>query len=203
MYYHCRPLKYVEYGKVFPPPAEKVEDYMFTCYKWLSFYCGYFPQVWLSRSNQSITGFKRKYTKENDGILFGFDILPGAFPLSYNEWEYLMNSLMNAKNGNTLTLKEMNQEIQNNFKDMEKDCIEEKWELDGELKNWVDCGRDLDVYLKKHVFVEKDQVVVPSLNLKAAKKIICRDERQKKALRKMGFIEDRIEIKNIKLRKYG
>jgi hypothetical protein len=30
------------------------------------------------------------------------------------------------------------------------------------------------------VFIEKDQVVVPSLNLKAAKKIICRDEKQKK-----------------------
>jgi len=38
---------------------------------------------------------------------------------------------------------------------------------------------------------------VPSLNLKTAKRIICRNERQKKALRKKGFIEDRIEIRNM------
>jgi hypothetical protein len=71
---------------------------------------------------------------------------------------------------------------------------------DGELKDWVDSGCNLDVFLKKYVFIEKDQVVVPSLNLKCAKTIICRNEKQKKALRRMGFIEDRIQIKNIKPR---
>jgi hypothetical protein len=35
-----------------------------------------------------------------------------------------------------------------------------------------------------------------------AKKILCRNEKQKKALRKMGFIEDRIIIKNITRRRY-
>ena len=57
-----------------------------------------------------------------------------------------------------------------------------------------DIGRFLDA----HLFVEKDQVVVPTLNLKAAKRVVCRNERQKKALRKMGFIEDRIQIRNLK-----
>jgi len=38
---------------------------------------------------------------------------------------------------------------------------------------------------------------VPSTNLKTAKRIICRNERQKKALRKKGFSEDRIEVRNM------
>jgi len=65
-------------------------------------------------------------------------------------------------------------------------------------KSWLDCGQDLEKFLKKSLFVEVDQVIVPSLNLKAAKKIICRNEKQKKKLLKMGFVEDRVRIKNIK-----
>ena len=55
--------------------------------------------------------------------------------------------------------------------------------------------RDVRDVLSKHLFVKHDQVVVPNLNLKAAKLIICRDEHQKKALRRMGFIEDRLVIR--------
>jgi hypothetical protein len=33
--------------------------------------------------------------------------------------------------------------------------------------------------------------------VKTAKKILCRNERQKMGLRKMGFIEDRIMIKEV------
>ena len=51
---------------------------------------------------------------------------------------------------------------------------------------------------KESLFKDIDQVVVHSLNLKSAKQIIWRNEKQKKTLRKMGFIEDRIKIKNIK-----
>lgn len=57
--------------------------------------------------------------------------------------------------------------------------------------------RDLGAVLSKHLFVENDQVVVPSLNLKAAKKVVCTNERQKQALRRMGFIEDRIVIRGV------
>jgi hypothetical protein len=199
MYYHCRPLKFVEYGKVYPPPIKEIDEFMIMPYRWLGHYCSFFPQVWLSRSYSSITGFKNKYTKEKDGILFGFDIIQG-FPLSFQPWELLIGTLMNLDDHSTI--EQLNRKIQQDFIEIEKDCIKEKWDLDGEIKKWVDCGRNIDTYLKKHVFVEVDQVVVPSLNLKVAKKIICRDERQKKALRKMGFIEDRIQIRNIKIRKW-
>ncbi len=42
-----------------------------------------------------------------------------------------------------------------------------------------------------------DQVVVPKLNLKSAKEIWVRNDRQKKKLRRMGFIEDRIKVRRI------
>lgn len=70
------------------------------------------------------------------------------------------------------------------------DPVVHRWEI-----AWREERPDLERLLRRHVFVERDQVVVPSLNLKAAGRILCRNERQKKQLRRMGFIEDRIEIR--------
>ena len=39
MYYHCRHLKHVEYGKVFPSP-DPDPDFL-PSYRWLGHYCGY------------------------------------------------------------------------------------------------------------------------------------------------------------------
>ena len=194
MYYHCRPLKYVEYGKVFPPPVNTLDEYFVKCYKWLGYYCKFYPQVWLSRGNLSLTGFKREFKKEQEVILFGFENIVG-FPVSFEPWEYIMNTLMNDKSDD---IAKINKQIAKDFEDLRRDSIAEKWEPDMDLKGWIDCGRDVNAYFKKHLFVEKDQVVVPSLNLKTAKQVICRNERQKKILRHMGFIEDRIVIKNFK-----
>jgi len=52
-----------------------------------------------------------------------------------------------------------------------------------------------DLESANRAVVEHDRVVVPGLDLKAAKTVVCRSERQKKALRRMGFLEDRIEIR--------
>jgi len=205
MYYHCRPLKYVEYGKVYPPPLETIKDYMETAYKWLGHYCGYYPQIWLSRSHLSITGYKingllkkrqyvirkRQETKvHQDSVLFGFDIIKG-FPVSYRYWELIMMFVLNGKN-----IEEQNKKIVFEMNDIMRDMKED--ELDPESIAWKSCHGDFNLFLNKYLFVEEDQVVVPSLNLKAAKQIICKDEYQKKKLRKMGFIEDRIKIKNFK-----
>lgn len=194
MYYHCRPLKYVEYSKVYPPSLDKLDEYFMQCYSWLGHYCGFCPQIWLSRSHSSITGFRRKDSE--DSILFGFDFIRGFF-LSYDHWEYIMGALMNHEG-----FEKQNAEIVKFNNELVEDYKLEKEPLDGMVKEWVDCGKNLDIFLKKYLFIEKDQVVVPSLNLKVAKKIICRNERQKKTLRKMGFIEDRIIIKNIKTQKW-
>jgi hypothetical protein len=207
MYYHCRPLKYVEYSKV--EPYKNEDNWLNPCYDWLGHHCGYSPQIWLSRSSSFITGYrsssvmkkrknvisKRKQSKINkDSVLFGFEDIKG-FPVSYEHWCLFINDIMNHE-----SFQEQNESIKQTLDEIvgyyDGEIIDIR-DMEQEISDWLDANRDLDVYLKKYVFVEKDQVVVPSLNLKSAKKILCRNEKQKKKLRKMGFIEDRIYIKNL------
>ncbi len=183
MYYRCRELNYVTYGKVFPAPLESLDKDFSQAYRWLGKYCGFFPQVWLSRSVSTITG--ARYFSEN--ILFGFEHIQG-FPVSYDHWCFMLNMLSKGASDRS---------IAQYFAEIIRDLKAEGEESDSILKDWEN-SRNLDDYLQRYVFVERDQVVVPSLNLKAAKRIICRNERQKKKLRQMGFIEDRIRIQNWK-----
>ena len=207
MYYHCRPIKYVHYGKIEPPPAKTYDDWDSRMYGWLGHYCGFYPQIWLSRSRSGITGYrsdemlkKNKFAKcnrsnakiSNDSVLFGFDIIKG-FPLSYNHWEIVMNSVVNIEG-----LEAQNKAIEDSLNSILGYYKEDNEEPEDEIADWVKAGCNLDVFLRDYLFQEVDQVVVPSLNLKSAKKIICHNEKQKKKLRKMGFIEDRIFIKNLK-----
>jgi len=189
MYYHCRPLKYVEYGKLQPPPEKEV-DWLLPAYRWLSNYCGYCPQIWLSRSRSSITGYRNGLC--NDTVLFGFDIIKG-FPVSYSHWEVILGALIN-----TTGFESQNTAIEKTFNSILADYIDEGEEPEGEFSDWVKSDCNLENFLRDYLFKEVDQVVVPSLNLKSAKKIICHNEKQKKKLLKMGFIEDRVLIKNLK-----
>ena len=68
MYYHCRQFKYVTYAKVFPTPSESLDENLEKTYRWLGQYCGFFPQIWLSRSTSKITGVRNS----PQNILFGF-----------------------------------------------------------------------------------------------------------------------------------
>jgi len=186
MFYHCRELKYVTYGKVFPPPDDAQDESYTKCYRWLGHYCGFTPQIWLARSTSHITGFRSsdKCKKwEKDQILFGFEHIQG-FGVDYSFWCELMNPIMNSEKIAC-------------FMDYMVDAS-----ADGLHYAAYKESRNVEDTLNRFLFVENDQVVVPSLNLKAAKKIICRNERQKKVLRKMGFIEDRIQVHNTHRRSY-
>jgi hypothetical protein len=190
MFYHQHSLRHVVYGKVGPPPAEALDSDFALAYEWLGQYCGYCPQVWLSRSHSAITGFRwaGKKNRPTDSVLFQFDYVKG-FPLAYDFWCLLLTTLINSAD-----VAAVNVAVRRHLEDMSSDP-----ELadDPIYKTWLGC-RDIDEVLRRHLFIEHDQVVVPSLNLKAAKHILCRTEKQRKSLRKMGFIEDRIEIKNVK-----
>jgi hypothetical protein len=194
VFYHSRPLRHVVYGKVDPAPLDAVDPALLRAYRWLEQYCGYCPQVWLSRSRSTITGWKHG----EDPILFGFERIKG-FPLHYDMWESLLNYLLNTR-----SLEEANAGVRLRFEEAEQGTKEDPKfaELVREEKGWYGQAhrtwletKDVDAVLRKHLFVEHDQVVVPRLNLKAAKKVVCRNERQKKKLRRMGFLEDRIEIR--------
>jgi len=208
MYYHCRELKYVLYDKVYPAPIDKVDNFLLPAYKWLGQYCGYCPQIWLSRSVSQLTGYKNanyssKSKKRDDGtysvkrniefedkVMFGFDIIKG-FPVDYYIWCYFLNHFSEDGHSEDYITRDLNE-----------------WAQEGNLKpviqaypiiqQWLNSDRKFDVFIRKYLFSEKDQVVVPSLNLKSAKKVICHNEKQRKTLRKMGFIEDRIEVRNLK-----
>jgi len=205
MYYHCRPIKFVEYGTISPPSSYDV--YWDRMYKWLGTHCHFYPQIWLSRSRSSLTGYRSQRTIKkskriigsrqeakisNDSVLFGFDIIKG-FPVSFDHWEIIMGDLCDSDD-----VKDQNKAIVDSLNSILGYYEEDKEEPEDVMADWVKSGCDLDVFLKDYLFKEVDQVVVPSLNLKVAKKIICHNEKQKKKLRKMGFIEDRIVIKNLK-----
>jgi hypothetical protein len=188
MYYHHRALSYVTFGKVGPPPVETLDPDFARAYRWLGQYCGFFPQVWLSRSRRRITGFRSPSVNRRarvDGVLFGFDSIRG-FPLTYDFWCELLGTLMNSE-----SLDRANKAVEQHLDGRASDP-----ELWGEPISlaWRET-RDVRHVLSKHLFVKHDQVVVPNLNLKAAKLIICRNEDQKRSLRRMGFIEDRLVIR--------
>lgn len=189
MFYHSRPLDFVRYGKVEPPPVDVLDPDFARAYRWLGRYCGFYPQVWLSRSRSAITGFRpsRWSRAGRDGILFGFEAIKG-FPVYYEVWCLFLNPLLNARTDMDTTpavirlLDDLAADP-----DTSDDRLAVAWSEDNDLRSVLD----------RHLFVEHDQVVLPTLNLKAAKTIVCRNERQKKALRRMGFIEDRIVIQNM------
>lgn len=171
------------YGKVTP---QKTEDEHFSrAYRWLGQYCGFAPQIWLSRSTSNITGFNTR--PDLDLILFGFENIKG-FPIDYTFWCEILNPLINSP-----SVDYANEALKSEFENWassyedgdESDRVNEVWQK----------TRDVDEVLQQCLFLENDQVVVPSLNLKTAKVIFCRTDRQKKVLRKMGFIEDRIKVR--------
>lgn len=187
MFYHTRPFQYVVYDKVGPAPAEVIDDFFLEAYEWLGQHCGYCPQIWLSRSCSRLTGYRRK----EDNILFGFEHVQG-FPLKFDIWELVLFSI----GGKRKLADEMKYYYQD-ILDNENAVFQGS---DGAaIRDYVEKGEEF--FLKNHLFIEHDQVVVPNLNLKTAKKIVCCNEKQAKSLARMGFIKDRIEIRNRKHRR--
>ncbi len=204
MYYHTLPLKYVVYGTILP--HDDPSNQFRSAYEWLGHHCGYCPQIWLSRGDISMTGYRYRVGSvgisgsdqraERDSVLFGFDLIHG-FPIDYEFWWFhVLNTALNSPPGKDEIDRWLVDRLDWWLAESTAehgpalDPVEHRWEL-----AWRQERPNLAEFLRRHVFVERDQVVVPSLNLKTAKRILCRNERQKKQLRRMGFIEDRMEIR--------
>lgn len=204
MYYHTLPLKYVVYGTILP--HDDPSNQFRSAYEWLGHHCGYCPQIWLSRGDISMTGYRYRVASvgirgsvqraERDSVLFGFDLIQG-FPIDYEFWWlHVLNTTLNSPPGKAEIDRWLVDKLDRWLAESTAehgsalDPVVHRWEL-----AWREERPNLERLLRRHVFVERDQVVVPSLNLKTAKRILCRNERQKKQLRRMGFIEDRIEIR--------
>jgi hypothetical protein len=132
--------------------------------------------------------------ERKDDVLFGFENIRG-FPVDYEMWHIVLNCGVTA--GGEFQpdqVAAMMCKTLDRYADFDRD----DWGSGSDLpylEDWT-VDRDLQRWLTKWLFVKHDQVVVPALNLKAAKVIFCRNERHKKKLRRMGFIEDRIRISN-------
>lgn len=191
MYYHTRPFRYVRYGRVEPPPVEDIDSDFMRAYEWLGRYCGFSPQIWLSRSRSAITGFRyrerggRAPRHLDEHVLFGFEGIRG-FPVEYDLWCRLLGPLVNAPDVDAA-----DRAVSDYL-----DWVASEPDLRDapEALLWAE-HRALRPVLDRALFIERDQVVLPALNLKTAKTIVCRSDRQKKALRRLGFIEDRIQVR--------
>lgn len=196
MFWHCRKIQHVIYDKVYPCPVEKVDSDFIKCYKFVSKYCGFYPQIWLSQCNITMTGYHREFDRgliqqkrlkdNHKDVLFGFDIIKG-FPIEYDMWCQLLSSLMNGESVETF------------LNDMYKICIMETDDPEPVPEYLLEWKRtnDVELILRKYLFTGNNQFVVPSLNLKTARRIVCRNDKVRKTLRKMGFIEDRIEVRKM------
>lgn len=209
MYYHCLPLKYVTYGTIVPHDDPGIANR--PAYEWLGTYCGYCPQIWLSRAAIDITGYRSEARKasisgsakraERDSILFGFNQVAG-FPVeSEFWWRGVLNTALTPLDL-PMTPPDVDAGLAS-YLDwlLADDLVENAGVLGVGAHRWSHAWQqkrpNLTAFLKQKVFIESDQLVVPSLNLKSAQRVFCRNERQKKDLRRMGFIEDRIEIRNM------
>jgi len=129
-----------------------------------------------------------------DSALFGFDILPGALGLAYDPWCEVISALSGGSW--EVSLAELDQEIVRSLDGVLRFIREEGFEMNAEYREW-EKHRDLTRWLDRFLFVGDDQYVLPQVNLKSAKEIWVRNERQKKRLRRLGFIEDRIKIRRV------
>jgi len=189
VYYHCTELKHVKYGKIYPAPETSCDVDLIHAYRWLGNYCGYCPQIWLSCCNVSMTGFRNDYARMKDGILFGFDWING-FGVDYDMWCMMLGtaSMHADKKGD-----ELSDIVFRQMLEIDAECAIS----DPDHILYTKGAKTSDEFLESVVFKGTNQFVLPCLNLKTATKIVCRNEKQKKKLRRKGFIEDRIMIRNV------
>jgi hypothetical protein len=155
--------------------ACKRGDYYETAYKWLSQYCDFFPPLFISTDQSRLSGYNQSTGK----VLFGFSNVRG-YPVKYDEWMRIVEVLINI---DTTDFSIMDRAIIDGLKDMEKVG-------DIDLSTYP----SFEAYLKKAVFVESEQYVVNSLDLRKASVIVCQSEIHKSSLIRKGFPASLIRI---------
>jgi hypothetical protein len=93
---------------------------------------------------------------------------------------------------NAASVEDANETLKSVFEERVS-LYESNGDLDRAHEVWQKT-QDVRKVLWKCLFVENDQVVLPSLNLATAKIVYCRTDCHKKELRKMGFYKDRIKM---------
>jgi len=213
MYFYKRSIKYVVYDEVYPLEGDKI---LFPAYKWLGNYCGYCPQIWLmkgdiiSKSNivfnikdskilnkyKNLMQKRSEIKEDNDNIVFEFNSIKG-FCVSFQYWEFLLMFLLDNQCPINESLIDINKFIKKQINEIIRNCFMNNIAIQrfcSGLQAWHSCLGKIDLFLERYLFAEADQIVVPSLDLRIANRIICKDKEQKEKLCQMGFLENRITI---------
>ena len=170
-------------------------------YEWLGREVGFAPMIWLSRSQRCLSAFRER----KSDVCFGFDIMPGAVPLDYGVWSDILHTFMRAHSSQVGSPPSSDKSrdddgmLERSFSDFVSYLKTEDSFPIAREPHWAhwDAHHNLRDLLDRYLFVLNDQVILPRLNLKSAKEIWVRNDRQKKKLRGMGFIEDRIKVRRI------
>lgn len=173
MYFYACDLEETSFGWI--RGHCKKGSYYETAYKWLAQYCNFFPPVFLSSDQSKLSG----YNNENEKILFGFKSFNG-FPIKYDEWIRISGILINLDT--------------NNYRFIDEKLSEGLLELAATGEIEFGPHTNLDQYLRSKVFVNYDQIVVESLDLRRSSVIVCFNEIQKTVLTRKGFSANQIKI---------
>ncbi len=142
-------------------------DFYDTSYKWLSRYCNFFPPIFLSTDKEKLFG-----CKSDNKVIVGFKKIDG-FPVCFDEWEKISGILANL---DTSDFGLMQEYLFGMLKDMESNESSNLFTFDS-----------FKSYLKKKVFIEKDQYAVKGVDFRKSCVIICRNEIDKNFMVKRGF----------------
>ncbi len=166
LYYFAQEVDQAPYG--FIRGACKRGDHFETPYKWLSQYCNFFPPLFVSSDQRKLSGYSLKSNK----VLFGFKSIRG-YPVDYDQWINVAGMLINLDT--------------TDFSLMDKTVVDGLHEL--EQFGDIDLGiyKSYEDYLRRAVFIEKNQFAVPSLDLRKTSVILCNNEVQRSSLIRKGF----------------
>lgn len=201
MFWHVRELRFVRYGRVEPPSESAVDAGLREAYRWLGSRCGYAPQLWLTRARRRLTTSRTSSPRRRQRLVaFGFEGIQG-FPVAFEPWCLAIEALADPTCRDLAHEERLRIYLDEAAAEAAAQAEEDYEEHEDEWRALLAAWRaqpDLEAWLAGHLFREHDQVVLPALNLKAAKEIVVRSERDKSELRRLGFYEDRIEVRKLR-----
>lgn len=178
LYHHCRPLEAVVYDIV-KPDKKFADEYFVKSYEWVEEKVGFYP-LFLGVGNGRwvtyyVTGYDANWRKKlvdqppsRNHVLFSFENLEGIF-MDFSYWHIAMNATMNSEKVRAVEEARL-------FK-----------------RSWTKAK-----WLKKALKEDGEvQLVTPTLDLRLAEKVYCRNKATQKQLRELGF--ENVVVKRVRV----
>ncbi len=192
MFYHARPLCYVESGEVTQSRELEDEHYRLP-FEWLEQQLGFYG-IFLAVGDERIipmTGYPNQFTRTintdhphlRNQVLFGFEDLPEARFTDYMAWHIPLNSVRYSTQDGGFTPSNMEPISDRN----RRSILKPSWSR----ADW----------LRASVKTHDVQGHIETLDLSRANLIWCRNKDTRGALLDMGFGEDTVEVRRTKVQR--